>query len=81
MVGLDEIVNEKVSLVEQVIDSLMAVEIRAWFSKELDVDIPVLKVLGGSNITDLLAEAMERVPVAIVDFNALSIAKAATPIP
>jgi hybrid polyketide synthase/nonribosomal peptide synthetase ACE1 len=77
MIGLDEVVNEKVSLIEQGIDSLMAVEIRAWFLKELDVDIPVLKVLGGSNITDLLDEAMERVPVTIVDFKALSKAKAA----
>jgi hybrid polyketide synthase/nonribosomal peptide synthetase ACE1 len=81
MIGLEEVVNEKVPLVEQGIDSLMAVEVRAWFLKELDVDIPVLKVLGGSNIADLLAEAMVRVPTTVVDFSALSNAKATVPDP
>nr|A0A2Z5XAL7.1 RecName: Full=Hybrid PKS-NRPS synthetase phm1; Short=PKS-NRPS phm1; AltName: Full=Phomasetin biosynthesis cluster protein 1 [Pyrenochaetopsis sp.]BBC43184.1 PKS-NRPS hybrid [Pyrenochaetopsis sp.] len=80
MIGLDEVVNEKVPLVEQGIDSLMAVEIRAWFLKELDVDIPVLKVLGGSNITELLQEAMDRTPSTIIDFSSLSNAKAAAPV-
>ncbi|CAO2648218.1 Nn.00g074850.m01.CDS01 [Neocucurbitaria sp. VM-36] len=81
MLGSDEVVNEKVPLVEQGIDSLMAVEVRSWFLKELDVDIPVLKVLGGSNIADLLAEAMERVPVTVIDINALSNAKTIAPEP
>ncbi|PVI02593.1 putative equisetin synthetase [Periconia macrospinosa] len=79
MLGSDEVVNEKVPLVEQGIDSLMAVEVRSWFLKELDVDIPVLKVLGGSNITDLLAEAMDRVPATVIDFGALSNAKTIAP--
>ncbi|KAJ5660072.1 equisetin synthetase [Penicillium longicatenatum] len=72
MVSQDEVINEKASLVEQGIDSLMAVEVRTWFLKELEVDIPVLKILGGASITDLLTEALERVPTSVVDLNALA---------
>ncbi|GME27721.1 hypothetical protein AJ80_04881 [Neofusicoccum parvum] len=50
------------SLVEQGVDSLVAVEVRAWFSKELDVDMPVLKVLGGASVADLLDDAVARLP-------------------
>nr|A0A089FSA4.1 RecName: Full=Hybrid PKS-NRPS synthetase prlS; AltName: Full=Pyrrolocin biosynthesis protein S [fungal sp. NRRL 50135]AIP87510.1 pyrrolocin synthetase [fungal sp. NRRL 50135] len=79
MISQDEAVNEKASLVEQGIDSLMAVEVRSWFLKELEVDIPVLKILGGSSITDLLNEALERVPVSVVDLKAMANTKASTP--
>ena len=53
-------VSETISLVEQGVDSLVAVEVRSWFLKELDIDMPVLKVLGGSSITDLLEDAIGR---------------------
>ena len=33
------------------IDSLVAVEVRTWFMKEVGKDMPVLKVLGGSSIS------------------------------
>lgn len=39
------------------IDSLVAVEIRTWFLKQLRVDIPVMKILGGSTIGQLSALA------------------------
>ncbi|OQE20435.1 hypothetical protein PENSTE_c013G03650 [Penicillium steckii] len=39
------------------VDSLIAVEIRSWFYKELDVDIPVLKVLGGASVAELCRES------------------------
>lgn len=50
------------------IDSLTAVEIRGWFVKTLEVNIPVLKILNGGSIGDLVATATEtirsrRVPV------------------
>ncbi|KAK8147942.1 hypothetical protein G3M48_000684 [Beauveria asiatica] len=77
MMSVDETINETVSLVEQGIDSLMAVEVRSWFLKELDIDIPVLKILGGSSIKDLVAEAMERIPATVVDVSSLSNARAA----
>lgn len=44
------------------IDSLVAVEIRSWFLKELNVDVPVLKILGGNSIAELCTEALSRVP-------------------
>lgn len=42
------------------IDSLVAVEIRAWFLKELDVDMPVLKILSGTSIAGLVEFALEK---------------------
>ncbi|KAK2811919.1 hypothetical protein FQN49_008415 [Arthroderma sp. PD_2] len=35
------------------VDSLIAVEIRAWFLKELTVDVPVMRILGGASIEEL----------------------------
>ena len=65
-------VNEDVTFVEQGIDSIMAVEIRAWFLQELDVDLPVLKVLGaGSTVQSLLGEVIDNIPVAILDVKKL----------
>ncbi|KAJ5971601.1 PKS-NRPS protein [Penicillium vulpinum] len=43
------------------VDSLIAVEIRSWFFKELDVDIPVLKVLGGASVAELCHESATKV--------------------
>jgi hybrid polyketide synthase / nonribosomal peptide synthetase ACE1 len=40
------------SLLELGIDSLMAVEIRSWFLKELDYNFPVLKILGGASAAE-----------------------------
>ncbi|KAF5987967.1 putative polyketide synthase [Fusarium bulbicola] len=70
-VGPDEIINEKVTLVEQGVDSLMAVEVRSWFIKELDVDIPVLKILGGMSVPDLVEESLNLISDAILDVSSL----------
>ena len=70
-VGPDEEIDEKVTLVEQGVDSLMAVEVRSWFIKELDVDIPVLKILGGTSISDLVEEALKLLPTSILDVEKL----------
>lgn len=43
-------------------DSLVAVEIRSWFMKELGVDMPVLKILGGASAADLVLDAVEKLP-------------------
>ncbi|PVH70207.1 putative hybrid PKS-NRPS enzyme [Cadophora sp. DSE1049] len=55
-------VSNTMTLVEQGVDSLVAVEVRSWFLKEIDTDMPVLKVLGGASITDLIEDAIERLP-------------------
>ncbi|PGH17239.1 hypothetical protein AJ80_04881 [Polytolypa hystricis UAMH7299] len=68
-----------VSLVEQGVDSLVAVEVRAWFSKEVDVDIPVLKVLGGASITELLNEAVQRLSPAVAPLLGSGAADGAKP--
>ncbi|KAL2173703.1 polyketide synthetase [Thermothelomyces heterothallicus CBS 202.75] len=47
------------------IDSLVAVEIRSWFQKEMDVDVPVLKILGGATMADLVAFAHEKLPAGL----------------
>lgn len=44
------------------IDSLIAVDLRTWFLKELDVDMPVLKILGGMSVRELLAFTVEKLP-------------------
>ncbi|KAL0941432.1 beta-ketoacyl synthase domain-containing protein [Colletotrichum truncatum] len=49
-------------LIDQGVDSLGAVTIGTWFSKQLNLDLPLLKVLGGASISDLAMEAAERLP-------------------
>ncbi|KAI8623593.1 hypothetical protein F5Y19DRAFT_481509 [Xylariaceae sp. FL1651] len=51
---------------EMGIDSLMALDIRDWFVKELQVNIPVLKILGGMTISDLIETAVETIPRSFV---------------
>ena len=45
------------------IDSLVAVEIRSWFLKEIETEIPVFKVLSGGSVTQLLEYAVDNMPV------------------
>lgn len=64
----------------------MVAEVRSWFLKELDMDMPVLKVLGASSIIDLLEEAIERLPTLVFDMGPLeavapSASKKFTPAP
>lgn len=40
------------------VDSLVGVDLRAWCLKELAVDIPVMKILGGASLNDLTAEIL-----------------------
>ncbi|KAF7169928.1 hypothetical protein CNMCM5623_002479 [Aspergillus felis] len=44
------------------IDSLVAVDIRSWFIKELHVEIPVLKILSGATVGEILVQAQELLP-------------------
>lgn len=56
----DEKVEESATLVELGVDSLAAVEIRGWFLKEVEVDVPTLSILGGGPISKLVDAAMEK---------------------
>ena len=58
----EENLVDSVSLVDQGVDSLVAVDIRAWLLKELGFDVPALKILGGASITDLVQAALEGMP-------------------
>ncbi|KAK3385176.1 hypothetical protein B0H63DRAFT_432919 [Podospora didyma] len=49
----------EISLDELGADSLVAVDIRSWFLKELGVDLPVLKILNAPSVRDLLVSAQE----------------------
>lgn len=44
------------------VDSLVAVEVRSWFLKEILIDMPVLKILGGATIGEMLTYALEQLP-------------------
>lgn len=43
-------------------DSLVTVELRNWFAAELRTDVPVLKLLGGLTIGELVAFVLETLP-------------------
>lgn len=68
-------------------DSLIAVEIRSWFLKELSVDVPVLEILNGGsartllrNIRDLVITSMG-LTLEAKDQSATPVAVAVTPTP
>lgn len=48
------------------IDSITAVDIRSWFMKTAEVNIPVLKILNGASVGDLLAIAVQDIPPRLV---------------
>ncbi|KAI0139914.1 hypothetical protein F4776DRAFT_677192 [Hypoxylon sp. NC0597] len=58
----EEKVSDSLTLMEQGVDSLVAVDIRSWFLKELEVDVPTLKILGGGSIADLVKTALDKMP-------------------
>lgn len=59
------------SLVQHGVDSLVALDIRAWFVQELEVDMPVIKILGGAAISAHIGESMEKIPASILDISTL----------
>ncbi|KAI1172035.1 putative hybrid NRPS/PKS enzyme [Nemania sp. FL0916] len=59
---VDQAIDPDVPLLELGVDSLVAVEVRSWFLKELRVDIPVLKVVGGASVAELCQKALEKLP-------------------
>lgn len=47
-------------LIDQGVDSLSAVTVSSWFTKNLGIEIPLLKILGGASVNDLVEEAVSR---------------------
>lgn len=62
LLSKEQTIDMEIPLIQLGVDSLVAVEIRNWFLREIEVDMPVLKILGGATITELLAEALDRIP-------------------
>ncbi|TPX06876.1 uncharacterized protein E0L32_002372 [Thyridium curvatum] len=58
----DQEIPDSTPLIDMGIDSLIAVEVRTWFLQELEVDMPMLKILGGSTIVDMVNDAIARLP-------------------
>lgn len=52
--------NVNVPLLDLGIDSLLALELRTWFLKELQVAIPVLRLLSGDSAKELCREAAQK---------------------
>ncbi|OTA89383.1 hypothetical protein M434DRAFT_14594 [Hypoxylon sp. CO27-5] len=55
-------VDEHVGLISVGLDSLVAVEIRSWLLKILEVDVPVLKFLNGSSLLDICHDVLRKLP-------------------
>lgn len=55
-------VDEHVGLISLGLDSLVAVEIRSWLLKILEVDVPVLKFLSGSSLNDIYHYVLSKLP-------------------
>ncbi|KAL8690546.1 MAG: hypothetical protein Q9224_004381, partial [Gallowayella concinna] len=58
----DSKIEIETPLIELGVDSLVAVEVRSWFLKELKVDIAVLKVVGGASVSELCQIAFDKLP-------------------
>jgi hypothetical protein len=65
-IPVDDAIDTEIPLIDQGVDSLVAVAIRTWFSKQLSLDLPVLKVLGGASVADLAQEAASRLSPSLI---------------
>lgn len=54
-------VDANALLTELGIDSLVAVEIRAWFLKKIGFDAPVVKILGRNSVAQICADASKQI--------------------
>ncbi|KAI1772860.1 putative polyketide synthase [Hypoxylon cercidicola] len=57
---------DEMPLVDMGVDSLVAVEMRSWFLKELGVDVPVMKILGGTSIANLVDDVLHKLPTELL---------------
>lgn len=72
MISAEEQLNTNLTFVEQGLDSIMAVEVRTWFLSEVEVDIPVLQILGaGATVDTLVDGVIEKIPTNILNWGKL----------
>ncbi|KAM0339122.1 hypothetical protein ACHAPU_011075 [Fusarium lateritium] len=64
--------DPKIALLSLGIDSLVAVELRSWFVKELAVDVPTLRILSDATIADISIEVMSKLDVSLKDHEIIS---------
>ncbi|KAI0383251.1 hypothetical protein F5Y04DRAFT_287431 [Hypomontagnella monticulosa] len=57
-----EDVDEHVELFSLGLDSLVAIELRSWLLRILEVDVPVLKFLSGSSLHDICQDVLSKLP-------------------
>ncbi|KAJ5740973.1 hypothetical protein N7493_000845 [Penicillium malachiteum] len=62
----DQQIDYNAPLADLGIDSLVAVEVRSWFLKELKVDVPVLKIVGGATLAEICESVMKKLPEELV---------------
>lgn len=63
-----ETVSDTAPLVDLGVDSLVGVEMRSWFLKELGVDVPVMKILGGASTGELVDGVCENLPQELMEW-------------
>lgn len=67
--GTDKLTNVDLGsmrLDEMGIDSLLATEIRSWFIKTFEVNIPVLQILSGAAVGELISIATDKISSSLV---------------
>lgn len=74
----DEI-NLAMPLIDQGVDSLSAVTVGSWFSKNLGIDVPLLKILGGISVNDLVDEAICMLPPETIPLAGAEVSNGASP--
>lgn len=64
----EAVVARDVAPAELGVDSLIAVDLRTWFVREVGVDVPVLRILGGASIGQIADEVAAKVCLALPQF-------------
>lgn len=59
------VIDEQVGLIRLGIDSLVAVEIRSWLLRVLQIDVPVLRFLSGSSLNDICHDVLNNLPASL----------------
>ncbi|KAL4904773.1 hypothetical protein BDW74DRAFT_178346 [Aspergillus multicolor] len=76
-VAIDNLIPDK-ALVSYGLDSLVAMEIRTWFFKTLQVNVAVFEILGSESIVSLVSQVVKDIPASLLRAEGSS-EKAPTP--